>query len=59
MLLSTIKVYLELNFLVFGPFLFFWNIKFEITLRRLLQKNVCKQKNLHILILKKSMGTDF
>jgi hypothetical protein len=43
MLLSTIKLYLVLNFLVFGSFLFFWHTKFEITLRRLLQKKFCEQ----------------
>jgi hypothetical protein len=59
MLFSTIKLYLVLNFLVFGSFLFFWHTKFEITLRILVQKKFCEQKNLHFLISKTSMGTDF
>jgi hypothetical protein len=58
MLLSTIKLYHVLNFLVFWE-IFFKHTKFEITLRRLLQKKFCEQKNLHFLISKKSMGTDF
>jgi hypothetical protein len=59
MLLGTIKLYLVLNFLVLGHFYFFKHTKFEITLRRLVQKKFCEQKNLHFLISKKSMGTDF
>jgi hypothetical protein len=35
------------------------SIQFEITLRILVQKKFCEQKNLHFLISKKSMGTDF
>jgi hypothetical protein len=42
-----------------GLFYFFKHTKFEITCERLVQKKFCEQKNLHFLILKKSMGTDF
>jgi hypothetical protein len=36
-----------------GHFYFFKHTKFEITLRRLVQKKFCEQKNLKFLILKK------
>jgi hypothetical protein len=59
MLLSTIKLYIVLDFLVFGPFLFFSHTKFEITLRILVQKKFCDEKNLHYFNLKKKVWERF
>jgi hypothetical protein len=42
-----------------GHFYFFKQTKFEITLRRLVQKKFCEQKNLHFLISKKVWGRIF
>ena len=47
--------FLQLLFLIISLI----SIQFEITLRILVQKKFCEQKNLHFSILKKSMGTDF